>query len=125
MGQNKSQWPRDGWILIEAKYVGEGTGDNVHILPVTFTGEEGGKIKWEAKELRTIDGCSRTVSKGVNPLSGSVVYYDDENGRAKLISVQNDLHKKDLKACADCFGHLSADSVEEKPKTLADYLTFQ
>lgn len=109
-------WPIKGWVLIEPECVGDGTGDNVHILPVEFTGRTNdGLIVYKVSKYETIEGCSRKVTK--NPeikLAKSAPYYDTTDGRAKIISVASDLHKEGRKACANCWGHFMSDSEEEK-----------
>lgn len=109
-------WPIKGWVLIEPECVGDGTGDNVHILPVEFTGRTNdGVISWHALKLETIDGCNKKVSR--NPrikIAKKSTYYDTKDGRARIISAANDLHKEGRKICANCWGHFVSDSEEEK-----------
>lgn len=115
MGQGNS-WPRNGWLLIDPKCVGDGKGENVHILPVVFTGvSKEGTVEWKPFGKKTIDGCSLDVSQEI-VLAKNVVYYDSKEGRAKIINAQNELHNENKKACANCWGHFAADTEEEKIK---------
>ena len=114
MDTKGSEWPKNGWMLVEPKYIGDGTGNNVHILPVKYTGPGTNGILWEVPTYKTIDGCSLEVSKDIRPLKGSLVYYDTPAGRAKLITAANIVHEKGFMMCANCQGHLCADAEEEK-----------
>lgn len=113
MGQDNG-WPKNGWLLIEPECVGDGTGDNVHIMPVKFTGcTKDNKVQWDAPARKTIDGCSKEITRPIK-LAKSAAYYDTEAGRKKIIAANNELHDEGKNVCANCWKHLNADEEENK-----------